>query len=641
MCRWHKHFIGITMNKFRIGLLVGLFLLLTCFAHSQVKYGNLAVKDNRRLEHWPMFLNGTWQLYIDKMLPTVSDTWTVPPDAYVAVPGVWNYTMHKIGHSVNAVCTYRILITRLKPSVKYAFYVKDSPGTAVSIYSNGEFVVNVGTVSEDLSKAKAGRKPIYEEIFSDNNGNIELIFQVSNHNYRKGGIWDSVRFGEANCVYREFCLATGMRFYIFVNLLVLALYNLMMFLLDTRRISVLFYSLFVLMIGLRIFVADFSILALMFPNVSFSVQYKLEYMTLWAGPMFFTMFSQGEYSNYKRWKISSRVILILGAIIGACCTLPPIHIANQFVQILLIYACGVLLYILIVAIYGLRIGKTKTYILIADLAIILFGGVIDILITKVRTLFPVMLMPYAMMLFAIFQFVCISLEQSRIFTKHKTLVAELQELNEAYVRFVPKEFLHILNVRNLLKDVYLGNHVDVEMSIVFSQMYFEPYDGCQETDEEEKTHILSRFFRRVSLQISDSGGFVSKFIAQGFMALFPNNPEDAIECCENIVHALNEINIKRYEENKSLLRIGMGVHYGRMILGMIGEEHRLDDTVISDTVNTASRIESYAEKQKLSVVVSETIVNKTQNADQDRYYPLGEIRVKGKAMPLLLSEYRV
>ena len=38
----------------------------------------------------------------------------------------------------------------------------------------------------------------------------------------------------------------------------------------------------------------------------------------------------------------------------------------------------------------------------------------------------------------------------------------------------------------------------------------------------------------------------------------------------------------------------MGVHYGKMILGMIGEEHRLDDTVISDTVNTASRIESYA-----------------------------------------------
>ena len=125
------------------------------------------------------------------------------------------------------------------------------------------------------------------------------------------------------------------------------------------------------------------------------------------------------------------------------------------------------------------------------------------------------------------------------------------------------------------------------------------------------------------------------------MALFPNNPEDAIECCENIVRALNEVNVVRQAAGKSLLRIGMGVHYGKMILGMIGEEHRLDDTVISDTVNTASRIESYAEKQKLSVVVSETIVHKTPNTDKDRYHPLGEIRVKGKAMPLLLSEYRV
>lgn len=629
------------MCRVRIPLLAVLFLCLTCFAHSQVKYGTLSVKDNRRLGHRPMYLSGTWQLYIDKMLPTVEDVWIQPPDAYITVPGTWNAVLHKHKHSVRAVCTYRMYITKLKPSCKYAFYMKDSPRTAANIYCNGELVKSIGTVREDLTKAKAGRQPFYEEVFSDTEGNLELIFQVSNHNYRKGGMTDAVRFGEAECVYKEFCRVVGERLYFCANLFVLALYNFMLFLMNKKNKATWFFALFVLTIALRIFVADCPISAMIIPGVPFTVLYKVEYFTLWASPSFFVLFCRGEFPQFRYWKAVFRVVGTIGAVLGICTTLLPIQIANLFVQGLLLYSFCTMVFLLIVVLQGLRYRSRKVVILLVDIIILLVAGTADIIITEIRIISPIMVMPYAMMLFAIFQFVCISLEQSRMFARHKALVAELEELNEACVRFVPREFLRLLNVKNLLNDVHLGNHVDVEMSIVFSQMSFEFYEGCQEIDEEEKTQTLSRFFHRVSLQIVDCRGFVSKFISQGFMALFPNNPEDAIECCENIVRALDEVNKERKAEGKCLLRIGIGVHYGKMILGMIGEEHRLDDTVISDTVNTASRIESYAEKQKLSVVVSETIVSKTSAADKDRYYPLGEIRVKGKAMPLLLSEYRV
>ena len=629
------------MNRFRISLLVGLFLLLTCFAHSQVKYGTLTVKDNQRLEHWPMYLSGTWQLYIDKMLPTVEDVWIQPPDAYIIVPGTWNYTLFRHRHSVKAVCTYRMNIKKLKPSYKYAFYMKDSPRTAVSIYCNGKFVKDVGTVCEDLTKTKAMRQPLYAEVFSDQQGNLELVFQVSNYNYRKGGLTDAIRFGEAECVFREFCRVVGARLYFCANLFVLALYNLMLFLLDKKHRGTLYFALFILTIAMRIFVADCPIAAMIFPNIPFSVLYKVEYFTLWASPPFFVLFCRNEFPHFKYWKITFNIVGTIGAILGVCCTLLPIHIANHFVQALLIYSFSTMLFMLIIVLHGLRFRNRKVVTLLVDIIILLIAGTADIIITKFRIISPIMIMPYAMMIFAAFQFFCISLEQSRMFAKHKVLVAKLEDLNEACVRFVPKEFLRLLHVQNLLKDVYLGNHVDVEMSIVFSKLYFEEYDGCVSISDEEKTQIISRFFQRVSLQIADCGGFISKFIGQGFMALFPGKPEDAIECCEVIVNSLDEINIKRQEESKNLLRIGMGVHYGKMILGMIGEEHRLDDTVISDTVNTASRIESYAEKQGLSVVVSETLVHNTPKTDRSKYYPLGEIKVKGKVMPLLLSEYRV
>ena len=57
----------------------------------------------------------------------------------------------------------------------------------------------------DLSKAEPKARPIYDEFHSDEQGQIELVIQVCNSTYRKGGIWDVVKFGPAFHIFREFC----------------------------------------------------------------------------------------------------------------------------------------------------------------------------------------------------------------------------------------------------------------------------------------------------------------------------------------------------------------------------------------------------------------------------------------------------
>ena len=79
-----------------------------------------------------------------------------------------------------------------------------------------------------------------------------------------------------------------------------------------------------------------------------------------------------------------------------------------------------------------------------------------------------------------------------------------------------------------------------------------------------------------------------------------------------------------------------------MIIGTIGEENRMDDTVISDTVNTASRIESVCEKLSKTIILSQELKDKIETESPYnglKLIPLKAIQVKGKQKPLQLFEY--
>ena len=76
------------------------------------------------------------------------------------------------------------------------------------------------------------------------------------------------------------------------------------------------------------------------------------------------------------------------------------------------------------------------------------------------------------------------------------------------------------------------------------------------------------------------------------MALFPDKPEKAIDAALDMSDKLREYNIHRNTMNYKSIEIGIGIHTGKIILGTIGQEDRMDTTVISDTVNLCQRIES-------------------------------------------------
>ena len=127
-------------------------------------------------------------------------------------------------------------------------------------------------------------------------------------------------------------------------------------------------------------------------------------------------------------------------------------------------------------------------------------------------------------------------------------------------------------------------------------------------------------------------------MGDGIMALFPEQPEDALRAAIDMHRSLAALNADRQRRGAPPIRIGVGLHCGSLMLGTVGEPERMDGTVIADAVNTASRLESLTKRYAATIIVSAETLKSAENWNTFGIRTLGKIRVKGKQEPTTIYE---
>ena len=83
-----------------------------------------------------------------------------------------------------------------------------------------------------------------------------------------------------------------------------------------------------------------------------------------------------------------------------------------------------------------------------------------------------------------------------------------------------------------------------------------------------------------------------------------------------------------------MLRVGIGIHKGMVQAGIIGDEERLDGTVISDAVNVAARLEDLTRNFGGGILVSEPTIAHCENRPNAVFRPLGRLDIRGRLQPI-------
>ena len=216
-----------------------------------------------------------------------------------------------------------------------------------------------------------------------------------------------------------------------------------------------------------------------------------------------------------------------------------------------------------------------------------------------------------------------------------------KRIRRAFSRFVPEQIIDSLVMQSDATDEKIGVGETRAVAILFSDI--RSFTNISEKNRADVlVAFLNRYFSTMVEIIKKHGGTIDKFIGDAIMAEFgtpvsyDDNCRRAVMAAYEMRDALDTIELGDLVMPEGMkFNIGIGIHYGDVIVGSIGSKDKTDYSVIGDNVNLASRLEGLTKTYGTQILVSESVRNDA-GEDSFAFRHLDDVRVKGKknAVPI-------
>lgn len=218
----------------------------------------------------------------------------------------------------------------------------------------------------------------------------------------------------------------------------------------------------------------------------------------------------------------------------------------------------------------------------------------------------------------------------------RTYIKDITSFSEASHRFVPQQFFKYLGKKGIT-DIHLGDQVQQNMAVMVANIRSFNQLSKQLTPK-QNFDFMNSFLKRFSPFVRKEEGLISKYLGAGFMALFPARSDDALRAAVAIRRELSSFNDSLQASGHSPVDMGMAIHKGPLMLGIVGEEQRMEGNVISDDVNITATLERMSDTMGASILVTRTFFEQLRSPERFRHRMLGRVRIDGKDEPLELVD---
>lgn len=234
------------------------------------------------------------------------------------------------------------------------------------------------------------------------------------------------------------------------------------------------------------------------------------------------------------------------------------------------------------------------------------------------------------------------LQQTRDrYERQMSAVQKISEtLSEKFHLFVPRQFLSRIAPRGV-ESIQVGNATESEMTVLFCDI--RDFTQIVEFQQAQETFTwLNALFEEINTAITLHHGFIDKYLGDAVMAVFDHDNTHILDGMRAAIAICDRLRAFNHNRDRSSLpeplRMGIGLHTGRGVIGTVGANQRMDTTVVGDVVNTASRLEEMTKTYGCQVIASEEMVQGLPEGHNFRLRWLDEVAPRGKQTQLRIYE---
>lgn len=635
-------------------------------------------------------LDGQWEFYPHRLLSPgdFEDSAEVSSlsRCYIEFPGLWNnLDCDSILSKGQGFATYRLLIENPNKLTNLGLFVKEIM-SSYKLFINGQLIASNGSIGSSKESSIPEFLPILTPISSDTT-QLELILQVANFHHKSGGVYNTIFLGSFNQLLNKQYKENFYDIFILGSLLIMAFFHLGMFLYMKHDVSPLLFAIFCLSMAIRVLFTSEQTASIIIPQIDWETGFRFEYISFFLAASIFLAFFNNLFPNEMHKKISIVFYSIAGVFILLATFLSIYQMSSllYFYQITVVFMGVFIIYGLIKA---FRKDREGSLIFLLG-GLVIFATLINDILYSRGSIRSTELFYTGLFIFIFFQSLVLWMKFSKTIRINHQLSRELSYQRDNLEVLViertkeiqlkneeitsQKENLEALNFH--LEQQKEDLQTQSEIMEVVNQRLEEaqnrseklllnilPRNTAEELKQFGKAKTKSfpnvsvmftdfKDFSRISMQLTPEDlireldycfaafdRIVLKYriekiktMGDAFMGASGINEENGNHTLALVLAA---IEIQRFMENYKTEKTAMkepyfenrlGIHTGEIISGVVGTT-KFSFDIFGDTVNVASRMQSYCEPGKINI----SDATRKMVEDYFIFNSRGKIEVKNK-----------